>query len=250
MLKNKIREIIYKNDLLFRIYYKYVYKPKNELEKFLDNFSQNNIDNLFFIQVGANDGMINDPFFKFIRRDNWKGLLIEPQSIIFERLRDNYSKFKEVTLENVAISNREEIKKIFRISFSNSRRASGVSSFIKDELIRVLDAGYAELIAKEENINLPINEEEWITTENVKCTSFNALIAKHKITKVDLLAIDTEGYDYEIIKTIPFNTIKPLVIIYEHTHFNEFVKTECSNFLSNLGYTLKVTTSDTIAELE
>ncbi len=249
MLKSKIRELIYNNDLFFRIYYKYIYKPKNELEKFLDNFSKNNIDNLFFIQVGANDGKMNDPFFKFIRRDNWNGLLIEPQRIIFERLRDNYSKFKKVTFENVAISDKEEIKKIFKISFSNSRRASGVSSFIKDDLKRILDAGYAELIAKEENIILPKNKEDWITTEDVKCLNLNSLLLKHNITKVDLLVIDTEGYDYEIIKTIPFEILRPKVIIFEHSHLNDTDRPECSNLLLKLSYKLHHTISDTIAEL-
>lgn len=249
MLRTRIRELIYSNRLLFSIYYEYVYRPKNEFEQFLDDFSKRYKNNLFFIQVGANDGKLNDPFYKFIRRDGWKGLLIEPQRTVFERLRINYSKFKGLTFENVAISDKEEIKKLYKISFSDSRRASGISSFIKDDLKKILEAGYAETIASEENIVLPANKEEWITTEDVHCVRFSSLIVKHKVMKVDLLAIDTEGYDYEIIKTIPFDKLKPRVIIYEHSHLNEYDRIGCSNLLSNLGYKLKVTTSDTIANL-
>jgi hypothetical protein len=61
--------------------------------------------------------------------------------------------------------------------------------------------------------------------------------------------IDTEGYDFEIIKTIPFKYIKPSVIVYEHSHFNEEVKNECRDFLIKLGYRFIETETDTIAEL-
>jgi len=249
MLTKSIRKIIYSSNLLFNIYYNYIYQPNNEFEKFLDDLSRKYKNNLFFVQIGANDGMINDPFYKFIRRDKWHGLLIEPQRKVFEELKNNYSKYKRLIFENVAITDKDEVKKLYKISFSDSRRATGISSFLLNDLQKIIDTGYAEIIAKEENIILPTNKEKWITTEDVQCLNLKSLLVKYKITKVDLLAIDTEGYDYEIIKTIPFNTLKPQVIIYEHTHFNESVKIECSNFLSNLGYKLKATTSDTIAEI-
>jgi len=37
----------------------------------------------------------------------------------------------------------------------------------------MLDGGYAEKIAKEENIVLPQNKKEWIATEDVKCVSLD-----------------------------------------------------------------------------
>jgi len=61
--------------------------------------------------------------------------------------------------------------------------------------------------------------------------------------------IDAEGYDFEIIKTIPFEKIKPGVIIFEHTLLDNTVKTECSEYLIKTGYRLTDTESDTIAEL-
>jgi hypothetical protein len=61
--------------------------------------------------------------------------------------------------------------------------------------------------------------------------------------------IDTEGYDFDIIKTIPFELIKPGFIVYEHSHFDETIKNECADFLVKLGYSLTKTESDTIAEL-
>ena len=61
--------------------------------------------------------------------------------------------------------------------------------------------------------------------------------------------IDTEGYDFEIIKTIPFDYIKPFVIVYEHSQFNDDVKNECRSFLKNFVYKTTPTEGNTIAEL-
>lgn len=249
-IKNKARKVIYNNKLFFRIYIDYLYKPKNELDRYLDKLSKTHRGNFFFVQIGANDGMINDPFYKFIKRNKWQGLLIEPQKRVFEELKNNYSNFNGMIFENIAITEKPEVKKLYKISFSNSRRATGISSFLKEDLQKFIEAGYAKKIAQEENLILPRDKEDWITTENVKCLSLNSVLVKHNITKIDLLIIDVEGYDYEIIKSIPFHTIKPQVIIYEHSHFNGYIKTECSNFLLNAGYKLKVTKTDTIAELK
>ena len=79
-----------------------------------------------------------------------------------------------------------------------------LSIFFKRNLENMLDGGYAEKIAKEENIVLPQNKKEWIATEDVKCVSLDSLLVKYNINNIDLLIIDAEGYDYEIIKAIPF----------------------------------------------
>lgn len=104
-------------------------------------------------------------------------------------------------------------------------------------------------LLKIENIVLPQNKKEWIATEDVKYLSLDSLLVKYNITKIDLLIIDGEGYDYEIINAILFIMIKPKVIIYEHSHLDEFTKTESSNFLSNIVYKIRFTPEDTIAGL-
>lgn len=244
-----LRRIVFKYDVLFNLYYRYFYKPKDVLSIFLDNLSDSKKGEIFFIQIGANDGQWNDPIYKFIRRDHWRGILIEPQKTIFERLRNNYKKQKNLIFENVAIDSTEGEKSLFKISFSNSQWAGGISSFIKEDIQKLIEAGYIERMSKVESIALPPNKEDWIGEEKVKVQTLKNIIEKYQVKKIDLIMIDTEGYDFEIMKTIPFEFIKPGVIIYEHSHLNETVKTECSDFLIKLGYRLIQTGSDTIAEL-
>ena len=70
---------------LYLFFYKYLYRPpKNSLSEFLDKYSKKNAP-LTFLQIGANDGFIYDPIQKFIKRDNWKGIMLEPQPIVFKQ---------------------------------------------------------------------------------------------------------------------------------------------------------------------
>ncbi|HCY74466.1 MAG TPA: hypothetical protein DHV28_00965 [Ignavibacteriales bacterium] len=248
-MKKIFKKAIYENDILFKLYFNYLYKPKDKLEKFINEFSRLKKNDLFFIQIGANDGHWNDPIYKFIRRDNWAGILIEPQKTIFERLINNYKNIKNLSFENAAIDAVEGEKSLFKISFSNSQWASGISSFIKNYVQKLIDAGYIERMSEAEKIILPSNREEWISEEKVKVTTLNNLINKYQVKKIDLIMIDAEGYDFEIIKTIPFELVKPTIIIYEHSHFDGTTKNECLEYLKKMGYKLVQTDSDTIAEL-
>src|SRR5271166_6111911 len=57
----------------------------------------------YFIQVGANDGLKDDPLRRFVSKYHWRGILVEPQPQVFERLVKNYEAEKQLVFENVAI---------------------------------------------------------------------------------------------------------------------------------------------------
>lgn len=248
-MKKLVKSIVFKYDILFNFYYRYLDKPKKQLLLFLDNLSNKKRKKIFFIQIGANDGQWGDNIYKFVRRDKWSGILIEPQKEIFKRLLNTYNKRKNLLFENVAIDSTEGERSLYKISFSNSQWASGISSFIKNDVQKLIDAGYVERMALAESITLPVNKDEWIGEEKVKVQTIRNIIEKYQVKKIDLIMIDAEGYDFEIIKTIPFADIKPDVIVYEHSHFDEQVKNESWNFLKKVGYRITPTEGNTIAEL-
>ena len=43
---------------------------------------------------------------------------------------------------------------------------------------------------------------------------------KHNVNDISFILIDTEGYDYEIIKLIDFEKYKPSILIFEHKHLS------------------------------
>lgn len=81
----------------------------------------------------------------------------------------------------------------------------------------------------------------------VQCASIKALCEKHRIERVDVLIIDTEGYNFEIIKTIDFNEICPLIIQYESMNLSKETRKASLRLLSKNGYHLIPGRKDTFA---
>ena len=61
---------------------------------------------VFFIQIGSNDGISNDPLHvHIIQNYHWRGVLVEPVPYLFARLIENYKDYYDrLYFENVLIS--------------------------------------------------------------------------------------------------------------------------------------------------
>jgi FkbM family methyltransferase len=236
---------------VLKFYYKSAYSPKPQtLAHKLDQLSKGKKP-FYFFQIGGNDGFANDPIFKFIKRDSWKGIIVEPQKDVFEkRLKRTYRFERNVILENVAIAKENGSRKLYKIAISNSRWATGLSTFDKEVLEKQIETERVKTKAKKERVTLPNTPENWITHEDVECTTIDNLLSKYKFSTLDLLQIDTEGFDFEIIKMIDFNKMKPSIICFEHTHMNEESIQECDELLSKHAYSVERIGGDSIATLE
>lgn len=240
--------VLSKNPGIIRWYYKKVWKPEaGSFIEFLDQFSKKTTD-VFFIQVGSNDGIQHDPLYKFIKRDLWKGIMMEPQKSAFSKLSYAYKK-DNVHLVNKAIAETTDPKKLYKIAFTDQRWASGISSFLRQHVEDRITDGHVDRQCKKYGITPPVNKEDYITFDEVQCIDFPSLFKEFKVGKVDLLHIDTEGFDYEVIKLFDFKILKPSVVAFEHTHLSETDYEECKSYLTGLGYSLKFFNADTVAEL-
>jgi hypothetical protein len=84
--------------------------------------------------------------------------------------------------------------------------------------------------------------EQHIREETVKVITIPTLLESHQVDRVDVLKIDTEGYDLKILKTLDFSQIKPVIVLAEHAHLSRSEKEEMCEILLDNGY--KVTISD------
>ncbi len=196
-------------------------------------------DKFFFIQIGANNGLLDDPINHYIKKYHWKGILVEPVHEYFNSLKKTYAMEKGLFFENSAISDRRGKKRIYRLKHgvkNIARWYQGLASFDKDNLI-AHKFGFPEI-------------EKYIEEETVNCITLLDLVSKYKAKKVDLLCIDVEGYEMTIIKQIPLLKVKPSIILYEHKHLNKNDRQECHGILVGLGYTLSRKITDTICYLE
>jgi len=226
------------NNLFFIGFYKYLYRPKpNSLSKLISDYSKQKAGNFTVIQIGANDGITNDPIHKFIKRDNWKGVLLEPQKDVFDTyLKKIYAKNKGIVCLNAALGETDSFNTLYKIGFSNARWATGLASFNKDVLIKAFTEGSVKINTDKEGISIPENEDERIVSEKVQMICFRTIIEKYNIQSVDLLQIDTEGFDFEVIKMFDFTRIRPKMIVFEETHIPPATLIKCYDFLHDRGY--------------
>jgi len=146
-------------------------------------FSKIKINSL--IQIGANDGIRFDNLNSFIRKYKIKSILVEPVTKYFLSLKSNYQELNFVNIENYAISVDEKRNYIYVVAekFLNKYgdHIPGINSFDKNHLI---SHGV---------------KKKHIEKKEIKSISIEKLIEKYKIEDLDLLFIDTEGYDGKIV---------------------------------------------------
>jgi FkbM family methyltransferase len=254
-IKNLYKKAIFNlsanHNTLFGFIYKYFYKPqKNSLPYFTSLFSRS-LNKVTVVQIGANDGINNDPIHKFIRRDKWSGVLLEPQKYVFDKyLEPLYRKTEGIIVLNAAIDNNDGVKPIYKLAVSNSRWATGLTSFNRKVLEMAVESGSVDWQAGKEGITPPANKEEYISEEKVLCISSTSLLKQYGIEKIDWLQIDTEGFDYEVIKMFQIEHTKPTVISYENMHLSESDKKSCIDYLMNNDYKIRNFEGNTLAMRE
>lgn len=233
----------------FSLYYKKFYRPKpGSLADFISQYSTSKPDDFFVIQIGANDGITNDPIHKFIKRDGWKGVLLEPQFKVFsEELSVIYQKNKNIHPLCAAIGAEDGNQRLYKIAFCDSRWATGLASFCLEKVQVLFENGVVEKNCLKEGIIIPAELEDRIGFDEVKVISPKSLIDTYQIEKIDLLQIDAEGYDLEVIKIFDIPNTKPEAIIFENENLELNALTECYAFLRANGYQLAQFGRDTLA---
>jgi FkbM family methyltransferase len=250
LYKGMVFNLSARNSLIFTLFYNIFYKPeKGSLDDFTSRFSRMT-GIITVVQIGANDGINNDPIHKFIKRDHWQGVLLEPQKYVFEKfLKPLYARTKGILVLNAALDYTDGSKPIYKISVSNSRWATGLTSFNRKILEEAVKSGYIDRQAKKEGAPLPEDKNEYITEESVECISTQTLLKRAGIKKTDWLQIDTEGFDFEIIKIFYIAVTKPTVIVYENLHLSHSTREECISYLSLNGYASQDYGANTLAML-
>ncbi len=245
-MKNEILEYIRENpkvyDRLRAIRSKI--KEGTEIAKLIDEFSHNKNGNVNFIQIGANDGLRNDQIREFIVRDNWNGVFVEPLPSIFEILKRNYGYLenRQFIFLNVAIKS-DDLDElnfyVFNQKFlKNLKRSDQLfylrkSSFYKSHLIKFIEN-------KE-------HADEHIESIKIRTLSLNEILQKHyNYDRLDFLAIDAEGFEFNILSQLEECSMKPEAILFESRNLGEHKK-PLMQLLKNLSYEITEFENDSFA---
>ena len=191
------------------------------LTKLLDNLFLNN-DLKTIIQIGANDGQRFDILGNFIKKYLPFVIFLEPIESHFNELKKNYSKNKNLIFENLAISVNDEINQLYKVKDDKLKYydeyVMGITSFNKEHLIK-------HGIKKNHIIKVDVQS---ITIKN--------LLKKHSIKNLDLIMIDTEGYDGHIVIDFLKNIQLRPIIIFEYIHIKNIIFEETLKILQIENY--------------
>lgn len=192
--------------------------------------------------------MTHDPLHKFIKRDGWSGILMEPQPFVFDNfLKKVYAKNKGVYTINAAIGEKDGEAKLYKISFSNERWATGLARFDRSLLEQLINEGRLDYKILKSGIMPPSDKADWIAEETISMRSPDSIFKEYNVRKLDLLMIDTEGFDYEVIKLVNLDKILPKAIIFEDMHLSPSDYAECRALLEKHEYSHKRLGPNTIA---
>lgn len=200
----------------------------------------------FFIQVGAFDGVSQDPITRYIDQFNLRGILVEPQPEPFARLARNYRDHHRLALVNAAVADAEGTRDFFTVRPGvpgMPEWSQQLASFERGNILKHRHGIPAHGIPGIPDI------EQHIEVHPVRCVTFSHLLDESGATEIDLLQIDAEGYDVELLRVFPFDRIRPAIIRYEHMHVSAESQNTCVRRLRAIGYQVVSERSDTYAFL-
>lgn len=185
---------------------------------------------LFVVQIGSNDGATDDPIFKLLARNpSWHALLVEPVPFLFERLRANYRDNKNIKFENVAISDKVGKSAFYYVDQRAKQHIPDLpfwfdqlGSFDRNHISRHFGEVLEPFIQSIELTTIPLAE----------------MLARNGVTTIDVLHIDTEGYDWKILQQLDLRMVKPKAILFEHKHLSAADKASAREFLGS-GYSIR-----------
>ena len=190
------------------------------------------------VQIGANDGKHGDPVHRYLEEFHWRALRVEPQPDAFQRLRENCRRLPNVELEQCAVGSQDGSRVLYRVAPRPGlpADATGWASFDRDHLLREIRSHFPEGENQIEEITVPT-------------LTISSLLRKHQIDRIDILLVDTEGFDDRVVRTALASGQRPRIIHFEHQNLSPDVRIALGEFLSNEGYELAVLHWDTVARL-
>jgi FkbM family methyltransferase len=222
-------------------------KNLDQGEIFFDQFSRRHGKGINFIQIGANDGLRWDPIRRFVVRDKWKGVFVEPIPDSFKLLRHNYSYIKnsDFVFVNAAVG----ASKSDDLKFWTCSKSFLDSLPLEDKMYYLRLASFDKEHLKKQ-LKQYENRDKILDSVDIPCLSVNDIIEEYwPDRKLDLLIIDAEGHEASIIPAIDFEKIKPEAIFYESHNLGDN-KAKVEKHLKGNGYVLSDLGGDTLAELE
>lgn len=178
-------------------------------------------DPLVIVQVGANDGRINDPIYDFVKRRaiDTRLVLIEPQTQILPYLRENFAfhsdhrivncgvgQYDSVTLHVVDPKIWDKLSVDYAADWPIYRAPTGVASAHRADVVRWV----SKFVPHE------IDADAHVLEQRVPCKTLPQLLKDEGLpVHADVLQIDACGFDDEAVYASNIALLQPSIIFFE-----------------------------------
>ena len=201
---------------------------KNKIE-IINYFKKNTSGNLTLIDVGAHKGETIKYFTKFLNIGNIYAF--EPNKIIYQKLLNNISKLeKDINCFNFALGDKNEIK---ALNIPNDSSSSTINNLNKS----------SKYYKKKNKIINFFSKKQEIIQKDVEIKTLSSLMDNFIFKNQVILKIDTEGYEYKILKGLNKKHLERIDFIYIEHHYDQMILkdynfSDINGFLKNNNFNL------------
>ena len=220
-------------------------------------------DKATFLQIGANDGQMNDPLYPQFPdtalKNKWIGLQVEPQPELYGSLAVLHADAPDWAFYLGAVATPKHCID-GRIEFCETK-TPGMGDWVTQGQVNHVGGGcdektmhiqqrpcvtsFDELIYRHGTpayLEQVLEEEE----EAVVVSPRNASETE-RIYSIDHLQIDVEGNDYQLLTLIDWKQLHPTCISYESFNLREEKKQAAKDLMKEMGYTVVEYPMDVLA---
>jgi len=199
-----------------------------------------------FLHIGAHDGKsFSDPLHHFVVSNPTcvSGVMVEPVKQTYEKLVGNYGHFPSIRLLNVAVHptlTQVRIHKLSNVAANRTQYATGLSTVDADRLLKseIATAGTAI---------------EYELVDAISVSTCAQEIPLPQTNQPHVICIDTEGLDFELVRSINFDLTRPHLIRFEHNLCDKTSSTNVDEYfalvdwLNARGYQVFTEHNDAVA---
>jgi FkbM family methyltransferase len=192
-----------------------------------------------WLQIGANalSGTdTTDPLMKYLNilPAAWVKVFVEPIPAIFAKLEESVARWPNAKAVNVAVAPRADVPEAQLNMYCLKDAFGEEDGWGKEKDIggsrpqQTFDDGVLlpywadQLCSFDENHITRHFPTRVVSTSTISVTAWSVpeLLRQQDIRRVDILMVDTEGFDLRVLQQIPFASIRPRLIVYEHKHLS------------------------------
>jgi len=203
--------------------------------------------NEILLQIGANDGIQDDPIRDYILKNKVTAHLLEPIPIFYKQLCENYKDHPNVTCHNLAIhvkNGKATMTYVDDPTLPPWTKGLGTFDTTKNGF-----SGYGNHNLKTNLANDPVYQSINAQKQQivVNTNTLSTFLEAQNINRIDVYITDTEGFDGIIFNQLDLDVYTPHLIMMEThtltTHENNLIDEK----LRKHNYTITEKDWDTIA---